>query len=782
MLNSNNTRCLCYLVKVDDIKPIEGRDRVECAVVNGWTVMVRKGIFKPGDLGVYFEIDSQVPAKTPFEFLEAKHYKIKTQKYKTPSGQFWSQGLLMHPNDFGWESYVDGDGTQYVHFNGQSHSMNDDSRFLDKELGVTYAVAEDNVRKANSVDKYKTMAQRHGKLFAHWPFRQLMRHNWGKKLLFVFFGKKKDIKRTWPSWVVKTDEERCLPGGSKVLTEQGWIQINKIVNQTLPVKVASMNPDGSMCYKRIIDYQKFQNSTAVKTIHYPYAPDCERTNALCCTLDHKILTQRGYVKAKDLTLDDNVYMPIETYSEEVLPIVYGMLLGDSYIADDKRSNGMLRVVATNGEKQIEYLKYKASLFENDGKIVNAGLGSFSTVPNYHWFMNTDAQISVNIRKDWYRENTKKVTKEVCDKLTAASLAFWYMDDGCLSYRNDMKTTYFIRLNTQGFSLEENQLLVNTLCNKFNIVAKVSNDKIAADGHQMYKITIGTKEECNKFFNLIAPYICDSMLYKLPEDYQNRTLKILHFTKSQIAFPLPILSIENGQTKNKTWSKNFQVVYDLEIEDNHNFVADNIIVHNCQNEPWVLQVKSPWIVSEKIDGTSTTFTMRRQPHRKHKYDYYVCSRNVVFDKPDKPCFYNSNVYLEMSEKYHIENVLKDILDKNPQYEWVTLQGETYGDKIQQRDYSLAKDEHKLACFNFITSTEGRWNSCKAANLMAEYNIPWVPIINADYILPDTIDELMDYSTGISVIDGKPREGYVFRSQDGTQSFKCVSNSYLEKYHS
>ena len=34
MLDSNNTRRLCYLVKVDDIKPIEGRDRVECAGVS----------------------------------------------------------------------------------------------------------------------------------------------------------------------------------------------------------------------------------------------------------------------------------------------------------------------------------------------------------------------------------------------------------------------------------------------------------------------------------------------------------------------------------------------------------------------------------------------------------------------------------------------------------------------------------------------------------------------------------------------------------------------------
>ena len=35
MLNAENTRELAYLVRVSDIKPIEGKDRVECAIVNG---------------------------------------------------------------------------------------------------------------------------------------------------------------------------------------------------------------------------------------------------------------------------------------------------------------------------------------------------------------------------------------------------------------------------------------------------------------------------------------------------------------------------------------------------------------------------------------------------------------------------------------------------------------------------------------------------------------------------------------------------------------------------
>lgn len=60
MLNQKGQRELCYVVKVDCVKPIEGKDRVECAVIGGWTCMIPKGQFKDGDLGIYFEIDSKV--------------------------------------------------------------------------------------------------------------------------------------------------------------------------------------------------------------------------------------------------------------------------------------------------------------------------------------------------------------------------------------------------------------------------------------------------------------------------------------------------------------------------------------------------------------------------------------------------------------------------------------------------------------------------------------------------------------------------------------------------
>ena len=196
----------------------------------------------------------------------------------------------------------------------------------------------------------------------------------------------------------------------------------------------------------------------------------------------------------------------------------------------------------------------------------------------------------------------------------------------------------------------------------------------------------------------------------------------------------------------------------------------------QNMPWILEDKSDWIATEKIDGTSTTATLRKVNKRKHKF--YVCSRNVVFNRPDKKCYYDFNVYTEMAEKYHFEDVLRTIVDRY-NLEWVTLQGESYGAGVQKRDYSL--QDHDFMGFNLIFSDRGRLNSKESAEIMQEFGIPWVPIIDEHFILPDTVEELLEIATDKSAVDGGMREGLVFRSPDGAKSFKAVSNEFLLRYH-
>ena len=214
---------------------------------------------------------------------------------------------------------------------------------------------------------------------------------------------------------------------------------------------------------------------------------------------------------------------------------------------------------------------------------------------------------------------------------------------------------------------------------------------------------------------------------------------------------------------------------------------------CQNLPKLFKDNDKhYIATEKIDGTSTTFTMLQAPKGKRKA--IVCSRNVVFDTPEKEerNFYkdtDGNVYLEMFEKYRIEEVLNKILSDHPEYSFITIQGETYGGTIQKRNYG---PEHKLAIFNIIfqigSKAPERLNPIQmrdfiySINRVLDTGLECAPIVDEDFVLPNSCEELLKIAEGKSLIDGQPREGLVFRDKEGKESFKAVSNTFLEKYHS
>lgn len=94
-------RKLASIRRVRSIEPIEGADNIELARVDGWQCVVKKGEFKPGDMGVYFEIDSFLPVDERFEFLrkggglrkmgDREGFRLRTIKLR---GQL-SQGLIL---------------------------------------------------------------------------------------------------------------------------------------------------------------------------------------------------------------------------------------------------------------------------------------------------------------------------------------------------------------------------------------------------------------------------------------------------------------------------------------------------------------------------------------------------------------------------------------------------------------------------------------------------------------------------------------------------------------
>ena len=126
-------RALAHVEKIIDIQPIPGADKIEVATVLGWKVVIAKADnFQIGDKVVYIEIDSKVPERPEFEFLRDRKFRVRTIRLR---GQY-SQGLIVPMSILGNKDYEVGID-------------------VTKELGITYYIPADNIRKAENLKNVK---------------------------------------------------------------------------------------------------------------------------------------------------------------------------------------------------------------------------------------------------------------------------------------------------------------------------------------------------------------------------------------------------------------------------------------------------------------------------------------------------------------------------------------------------------------------------------------------------------------------------------------------------
>lgn len=192
----------------------------------------------------------------------------------------------------------------------------------------------------------------------------------------------------------------------------------------------------------------------------------------------------------------------------------------------------------------------------------------------------------------------------------------------------------------------------------------------------------------------------------------------------------------------------------------------------QNIPYILEDKRPWIATEKVDGQSGSFCLVRNksklPFLKDKFEYMVCSRNLrIYTK-------NDSSYWSVSDRYNLQEKLQEMIGDR---KWIAIQGECVAPRVQGNKYKVEYPD--LYAFNLIYPT-GRVDSLEAKKICNAHGIKFVPILATGYVLPDTVNEVLEYTHGQSQIGDTLREGIVFRSQDGKQSFKAVDPLFLMKY--
>ena len=77
-----NQNSVCYVATINEIKPIEGADAIELAVVGGWNCITKKGEHAVGDLIVIATTDAIIPVELSDE-MGVTNYLRKGQRVRT---------------------------------------------------------------------------------------------------------------------------------------------------------------------------------------------------------------------------------------------------------------------------------------------------------------------------------------------------------------------------------------------------------------------------------------------------------------------------------------------------------------------------------------------------------------------------------------------------------------------------------------------------------------------------------------------------------------------------
>jgi RNA ligase (TIGR02306 family) len=165
------------------------------------------------------------------------------------------------------------------------------------------------------------------------------------------------------------------------------------------------------------------------------------------------------------------------------------------------------------------------------------------------------------------------------------------------------------------------------------------------------------------------------------------------------------------------------------------------------------------VTEKLEGSSMTVYLNEGV-------FGVCSRNLDLKETE------GNAFWETARENDIEARMRAV-DEHWSF---AIQGELIGPGIQGNIYKLMKPEfYVFDVYNIQTGTYLNPEARRA--LIARMDLNHVPVLNPEYTLDQTVDEILTSAEGQSFHAKTEREGIVFKQVDGGMTFKAISNKYL-----
>ena len=103
-----NLNSVCYVAKIDEIKTIEGADKIEQGVIGGWNCIIKKGEYKVGDLVIVATTDAVIPQELSDE-MNVTNYLRKGGRVRTVKLRGVYSECLIIPYRYTLKAHKEGD-------------------------------------------------------------------------------------------------------------------------------------------------------------------------------------------------------------------------------------------------------------------------------------------------------------------------------------------------------------------------------------------------------------------------------------------------------------------------------------------------------------------------------------------------------------------------------------------------------------------------------------------------------------------------------------------------
>jgi len=351
--------------------------------------------------------------------------------------------------------------------------------------------------------------------------------------------------------------------------------IGKIVDERRPVEVLSYDPElGRLVPRKVVNW--FDNGRAAEFLHF----SVERAGggsghgraAMDLTANHLVRTPGGWREAGEIAVGDRVMLAQpHSLSTQQWQVILGGIMGDGNLSPAvRRDSASARFRMGHGAKQIEYLDWKASLLGNiaQSRTVNSKGAAFVDLTPL-------AELSELRQVVYFGDGKRHITEEYLKALTPLAVAIWYMDDGTFTLRSKGRQERTvggsgrIDICVEAMSPGSRTRVRDYLRDTYGLEVRLFERGARRVSYLQF-----TTASTEKFQKLVAPYVHPSMDYKLLPRFRGR-FEVEPELIEPTMHPVPARVMEI--TRRTDLPKMNR--YDIEVEGSHNYLADDIVVHN-----------------------------------------------------------------------------------------------------------------------------------------------------------------------------------------------------------